>query len=174
MKYLFYQWLISLRHYLRMCLFLSSPASLPYSPASIIFSLFAYILVGERLLGEMNSLPVIIAQIMTEVLILFAISFFVLRLTKKPERILQTLSALIGVSLIVSLTSLLLLSLLPESQDPEQASSLVIQVSALLLIWNLAVISLIFKRAFEIHTMLAAFIAFNYFIFYQYLVLNYL
>ena len=36
------QWLTSLRHYFYMCLFLSSPERLPYSPQALLLTGFAY------------------------------------------------------------------------------------------------------------------------------------
>ena len=42
---------------------------------------------------------------------------------------------------------------------------LVFYFNLLLLFWYLAIISLIFKRSFEIRTMTAGFLSFNYFLF---------
>ena len=166
-------WFSSLKHYLQMSVFSSSPAKLPFSQASLILTLIAYITVGEFLLGEERALLSIILQIGIEILILLSITFIALKLTNKPERLLQTISALIGVSLIISLTSLLIMSALPESGNAEEINPLILKVNLILLFWNLAVISLIFKRAFEIRTITAGFIAFNYFVFYEFLLLNF-
>ena len=35
-------WLVSLRHYVYLCLLLSSPARLPYHPQAIVFNIFSY------------------------------------------------------------------------------------------------------------------------------------
>mgnify|MGYP006883057702 CR=1 FL=1 len=169
---IFQQWLFSLKHYVRMCLFTSSPANLPYSPYTILLTLITYVGVGQFLLGERREFTSIVAQIGIEVCILYIISFLVLKLLKKPKRLTQTLSALIGVSLCVSIVSLLITSALPPAEDPEQINPMALQVNLLLLFWNLSVISLIFKRAFEIRTILAAIIAFNYFLIYEFLLLN--
>ena len=156
-----------------MALFMSSPAKLPQGSAPVFLTLLAYITVGELLLGEQRSLISIIIQIGIEVMILACISFIALKLTQKPQRLLQTVSALIGVSLVVSVVSLLIMSALPDSGDAEQLNPIVVQVNLILLFWNLAVISLIFKRAFEVRTIVAGFIAFNYFVFYEFLLLNF-
>ena len=166
-------WFSSLKHYLQMSVFSSSPAKLPFSQAYFILTLIAYITVGEFLLGEERTLLSIILQIGIEILILFTITFIALKLTNKPERLLQTVSALIGVSLIISLASLLIMSAFPESGNAEELNPLILKVNLILLFWNLAVISLIFKRAFEIRTLTAGFIAFNYFVFYEFLLLNF-
>lgn len=156
-----------------MSLFLSSPAKLPHSPAPVLITVLAYIAVGELLLGDQRNLLSITIQIGIEVLILFCISFIALKFTQKPQRLVQTVSALIGVSLIVSVVSLVIMSVLPDSGDAEQLNPLVVNINLLLLFWNLAVISLIFKRAFGVRTIVAGFIALNYFVFYEFLLLNF-
>ena len=128
-------------------------------------------MVGYALLGNDRSLLSITAQIIVEVGILFAISSVVLKLVKKPERLIQTMSALIGVNLIVSLVSIPLFYLLP-APAPDQLDSTSLQLNVILLVWNLAIISLIFRRSFHINTLLAGFIAFNYFLLYEYILMK--
>ncbi len=166
-------WLNSLKHYLQLSVFLSTPAKLPFSPASLVLTLVAYITVGEFLLGAERGMFSIIIQIGIEVLILFGITFIALKIAKKPERLLQTLSALIGVSLIISLAGLLIMSALPDNGSADELNLMILQVNLVLLLWNLAAISLIFKRAFEIRTFTAGFIAFNFYLSYEYLMLNF-
>jgi hypothetical protein len=90
---------------------------------------------------------------------LAAISFFVLRVKKNLPRLLQTFSALIGVNVITTTVSLPLYNLGIGSDGAGSYSLLIYLVQ----IWNLAVLSLIFKRAFEISTQLSAMISFSYF-----------
>lgn len=56
-------------------------------------------------------------------------------------------------------------------QHQNNIENLLIYVTLIILIWNLAVLSLIFKRAFEISTHLSAMISFNYFVVYQFIVI---
>ena len=165
-------WLYSLRHYVQMSLFSSSPANLPCSKPVIMLTLVTYVLVGLLLLGGQRSLASIVVQIGIEVGILFLITYIALKILDKPRRLMQTLSALVGVSVFISLISLLVTSALPHSNDPEKINSATLQINLLLLFWNLSVISLIFKRAFEIRTLLAGVIAFNYFLIYEFLIIN--
>ena len=62
---------------------------------------------------------------------------------------------------------------LPHSaaKDRIRRRLLLITPTLAILIWNLAVLSLIFKRAFEISTHLSAMISFNYFVVYQFIVI---
>jgi hypothetical protein len=161
-------WLVCLKHYLQMCVFLSSPSNLPFNPKTTILSLLAYVLVGYALLGNERTLVSIFGQVIIEIGILYAITSVVLKLVKKPERLIQTMSALIGVNLIVSLVSIPLFYLL-SSPTPDQLSPMAFQINVILLVWNLAIISLIFKRSFQINTLLAGFLAFNYFLIYEYI-----
>ncbi|MBC8211550.1 MAG: hypothetical protein H8E21_10845 [Gammaproteobacteria bacterium] len=167
-------WLLSLKLYLQMSLFLASPSSLPYSPAALVLSVGAYLLVGQALLGEVKNLFEIGVQIAIEILILYLISYAVLTFKKKQGRLLQTLSALIGINLIISIASLLLVGVLPDMQNTETPDPLLVQLNLAILLWNMAVVSLIFKRAFEIKTIVAAIIAFNYLLIYEFIILNFL
>ena len=172
MPYLVRQWLNCLAQYAQMSLFRSSPANLPYSLPCLLLTLLAYSLVGLILLSELRSVFSIIAQIGLEVLLLSAFSLIGLRLTKKNERLLQTVSALIGVNLVISIVSLPIMYLLPEVEPEQPIDPLVLQLNLMLLLWNLAALSLIFKRSLEIRTLAAGFMSFNYFLLYELILLN--
>lgn len=173
MARLILQWLHCLKLFVQLSLFLASPASLPYSPSCLILTLLAYLASGVFLLGDQYSLPVILAMTIIETLLLLAISFIMLKFSRRSERLLQTITALVGANLIMSLVSVPLLMLLPDAPTAEQPGTLTLQLNLLLLFWNLAVISLIFKRAFEIRTIVAGIIAFNYFLLYELLLMNF-
>ena len=55
------QWLYSLKHYVLMCLLLSSPARLPYSRYPLLLTGFAYLLIGLLLVE--NQLPLDVHQL---------------------------------------------------------------------------------------------------------------
>ena len=167
------QWLYSLKIYLKMSFFLASPASLPYSPSALVLTSLAYLLVGDLLLGEVKSLFSIVLQICLEIAIFIFICYAMLGFKKKLERLLQTLSALIGVSLIISLASLIMASMLAQPLNEEAIEPMLLQLNLAILLWNLAVISLIFKRSFEIKTITAGFLAFNYLLLYEFIVINF-
>jgi hypothetical protein len=169
MSHILKLWLVCLKHYLKMCVFQSSPSNLPFNPNTIVFTLLAYVLVGYTLLGNQRTLLSISGQILIEVTILYAISSITLKLVKKPERLIQTVFALIGVNLIVSLISIPVFYLLSSPSPDQQLNSTSFQINVLLLVWNLAIISLIFKRSFQVNTLLAGFMAFNYFLIYEYI-----
>jgi len=165
-------WLANLPRLIKISLLMESPAALPYRPGALILTLACYLMVGFIALGSKYPLPAIFAQVLTEVLILGAISYLLLRIKGKLLRFVQTLYALIGVNLVISLISLLVLQVLAPGGEIE-ADSWLVKAQLLILLWNLAAVSLVFQRAFEIPTMLAAFAAFNYLLLYEFLLLNF-
>ncbi len=167
------QWFHCFLLFIRLSLFKASPSDLPYSPACLGITVLVYVFAGEILLGEQRGLGLIILQIMVEILILGAISYIVLNFKQHTERFLQTLTALIGISLVISLVSIPIMLALPDAMVGNEVNPVTLQASLALLLWNLAVISLIFKRSFEISTLAAGFIAFNYFLIYELLLLNF-
>lgn len=168
------EWLVSLKLYLRICLFLSAPSDLPYSPVSLALTLLAYFIVGLMLLGAQHGPLQVLAHIAVEISILWGLSYLVLKLQKRLSRLLQTLSALAGSGLVVSLVMMAVMVALGDLDATTEPTPWELRINLALLFWNLAVISLIFKRAFEVSTLAAGFIAFNYFLLYELVVFNFL
>ena len=63
MTHYFKQWLISLKHYVLMCLFVSGPDRLPGGLHSILISAFCYFVIGLSLVDEQRSYATIALQI---------------------------------------------------------------------------------------------------------------
>jgi len=172
MRALIPEWIICLKIYLRICMFMASPASLPPGLNCIMLSFLAYLVTGLLWLSDEQGVPAVVTQIILEISILYAFTVIILKFRNKIARLQQTLSALIGSSLIISMVSIPVLSMLPEASPEGQINGFTLQVNLMLLFWNLAVISLIFKRSFEISTIAAGFIAFNFFLLFELLLLN--
>ena len=162
------QWLLSLKHYILMCLLLSSPERLPYSPHSIALTVFSYFLIGLLLVDEQSSYAMVCAQIALELGMLGLIAYAGLRWKKSLARFQQTFSALLGINMI--LTAVTIPVYRSAVSHTDSMENILIYVTLVILIWNLAVLSLIFKRSFEISTHLSAMISFNYFVVYQFIV----
>ncbi len=163
------QWLLSLKHYGLMCLLLSSPQRLPYSPHSIALTVFSYFLLGLLLVDEQRSYAAVCAQITLELGMLGLIARVGLRWKTSLARFQQTFSALVGINMIITAVTIPMYRSVADYT--ESMDNLLIYVTLVILIWNLAVLSLIFKRAFEISTHLSAMISFNYFVVYQFIVI---
>ena len=167
----FKQWLYCLKHYILMCLFVSGPERLPQSLHCILFSLLAYCLLGFSLVDEQRSYPMVVAQILLELGLLALVAQVGLKWKKKQARLHQTFSALLGINLFISAISIFVyLSLTQDIHSNGGIDQSLIVVTMLIVLWNLAVLSLIFKRAFEISTMFSAMISFNYFVIYQFII----
>ena len=162
------QWLVSLKHYILMCLFLSSPERLPYNPYCTALTIFAYFLTGLTLVDEQHGYGVICAQITLELGMLSLIAYCGLRWKKSLPRFPQTFSALTGVNLIITIVTIPIYRTIIDNES--SIESLLIFVFRLIQFWNLAVLSLIFKRSMEISTRVSAMITFNYFVVYLFLV----
>ena len=88
------------------------------------------------------------------------------------SRLYQSFSALLGVNMVISAASIPVYEILTQdySSDAELKRS-VLNLTLLIVFWNLSVMSLILKRALNINTALAAMISFNYFMLYQFLII---
>jgi hypothetical protein len=157
------QWLFSLKHYLYMCLLLSSPDRLPYSPYPIALTGLAYFLVGLLLVDSQRSYLLICAQILLELGMLGLIAYFGLLMKQSLERFLQTFAALLGINVVFTVLSIPAYRFFVGGGD----GNALFLITLILLVWNLAVLSLIFKRALEVSTGLSAMISFFYFVLYQ-------
>ena len=160
------QWLASFRLFIRISLFMASPADLPYNPVGVVLTLVAYYGVALYVLGGQYEQTRIAILIAVEAIILIAISYLTLTARKLRGRLVQTLSALFGGGLIISLIGIPVMMLAPGNAEGE-VGSVARNLNLALILWSLAVISLIFKRAFEVSTLAAGFLAFNYLFFYE-------
>ena len=156
-------WLLSLRQYVSLSLFLSSPSRLPYSLHCTALTLLAYYLLCLALVDEERGYAELSAQLTLELGLLALVVYIGLRWRERLSRFLQSFTALAGINLLITLVSIVVYHFASGEENLLQNP-----VFYLLLIWNLAVISLIFKRAFEISTFVSAMIAFNYYVFYQF------
>jgi len=161
----FKQWLVSLKHYALMCLLLSGPDRLSASLPNILLSLFCYCLIGFSLVDEQRGYSVIIMQIALELTLLTLVSYIGLRWKNLLSRLPQTFSALLGVNIIISIAIIPIYRLLVS--DFDEPNSAALNFNLIVIFWNLAVMSQIFKQAFHINTLPAALISFIYFLVYQ-------
>ncbi len=175
MTFHFKQWLNCLKQYLLICLFVSGPERLPYSLHSILFSLLAYSLLGFSLVDEQRSYAIVLAQILLELGLLALVAHIGLKRIKKQSRFHQTFSALVGVNLVISAVSIPVYQVLTQNIGVQEGINPAVLIATMVVVfWNLAVLSLIFKRAFETNTVLAAMISFNYFLVYQFIIVWFL
>ena len=171
MNYHLKQWLISIKHYALMCLLISGPDRLPGSVQNIILSIFCYCLVGFALIDEQRSYATILLQIALELLLLALVCYSGLKWKGLLPRFTQAFSALIGVNIIISIVSIPAYRMLVQDDLVDgDLNRIAINTTMVIVFWNLVVMSSIFKKAFNVNTLIAAIISFNYFLVYQFIV----
>ena len=171
MNYHLKQWLISIKHYALMCLLISGPDRLPGGVQNIILSIFCYCLVGFALIDEQRSYATILLQIALELLLLALVCYSGLKWKGQLPRFPQAFSALIGVNIIVSIVSIPAYRMLVQDDLVDgELNRIAINTTMVIVFWNLVVMTTIFKKAFNVNTLIAAMISFNYFLVYQFIV----
>ncbi len=156
------------RLYFRLSFFSASPEQLPCSIGCIIKAIALYCLVNLFLLNARSASSDVLIQVFIELGVLALFTIIGLKIIRKPERFIQTFSALVGIAMVISLISApIYLILVPDFLSSSEINQTVINITVLLLIWNLAAISHILKRSFEISTLMSAVIAFNYLIVFE-------
>ena len=165
------QWLYCLKHYALMSVFASSPDKLPFRMECFILTLFCYCMLGFALINEQNSYGLVLLQIALEVSLLALLSFLGLKWLDKLPRFSQCFSALVGVNFVISVVTIPVIHWITADLNSDSAiDSKLLYATMIMVFWNLAVISQILKRAFEVNTVMSAMIAFNYFLIYQFMV----
>ena len=159
-------WLTSLGQYVYMSLFLSSPARLPYSPHCTALTLLSYYLLCLLLVDEERGFAELSAHLTLEISLLALVAYLGLRWKNSMARFQQTFSALVGINMLMTVVSIIVYRFGDGYENMLQNP-----IFYLLLLWNLAIMSLIFKRSFEISTFLSAMIAFNYYVVYQFILI---
>lgn len=158
-------WLQSLKHYLLMCVLLSSPARLPYNPYPIVLTGLVYFMLGLLLVDEQRGYALVCAQILLELGMLGLIAYIGLLLKQSLQRFQQTFSALLGINVVITAVTIPTYNFVAANGSVN--NNLLLYVTVAILVWNLAVLSLIFKRAFEVSTHVSAVISFCYFVVFQ-------
>ena len=159
--------------YFNITFFKGSPEQLPLSWSCAAKALLVYCAINLWLLDTHSSTFDVLFKIIIEIALLVVFLKLGLKATNKPERFAQTMSALMGIGMVISLISVPIYYLLiPQFLQQQEVTQSVINITLLLLVWNLAVISHIFKRSLEISTLMSAVIAFNYLIVFEVIIIS--
>ncbi len=108
--------------FLRLCLFNANPQDLPASRVLLNVLLILNVLAGLALILPTYGFSIALLETLFELVLLCGFVWIVLQLRSVPERYLQTLNSLLGVSVIMSILVLPLvysLARLPEGQPPD-------------------------------------------------------
>ncbi len=125
------------------CLLRKGPQAIPISILLLALTLIAYVLAGVVLLSAGASLSDAMLQTLAEALILFAFLWLVLYFRKKPERLMQTITAMLGCDALISMVAIPLLNALKTFPDVKLISLLLL----ILMFWHSAIMAHILQHA---------------------------
>jgi hypothetical protein len=91
------------KNYFAICLLRKNPQDLPRSAELLAVSLVLYIAISTLVIVYSAPLATAMASSVIEILLVSLITWVILRLHKKPERLMQTLTAIVGTGCIISL-----------------------------------------------------------------------
>ena len=141
-----------LKTFINLCLLRAQPQDLPAAPALTAATLVAYTLVGLGL-----SLPVLgfgraALWAVLDTLVIAVLTHSALRMRHFPERLQQTLTALLGSGALIGLVAWPIIG----------TENSVIQLA--LLLWNLSIVAHILRHALSVPLGLGIIVSFGYFL----------
>lgn len=157
-------------HYIQLSLFRSSPEHLPGGWACAMLAGGLYLTLGVLL--SVTDHPAAVFQVLVDLSLLAMIARIGLHLRGKLNRLPQTLAALWGINLVLTLIGWPLLHhLLAAQTEGGPLAASVVWISVALVVWNLAAVSLVLRRSLQISTFVAAFVSLHYFLLFEWLTL---
>jgi len=141
----------------------AAPQDLPYSPGVVIQLLVFYIVSSVVVLQTTLSPDSLYAGILLGLLVQYVFTYAVLGALNKSARLMQTFSALIGVSLLFNVLSWPVFSVLADNAASEALKSTMSLLFLLLISWEVLVKAHIFKHALEMKMFGALALSFSLF-----------
>ncbi|WP_174483233.1 hypothetical protein [methanotrophic endosymbiont of Bathymodiolus puteoserpentis (Logatchev)] len=140
------------------CLFKKKPQDIPYSQATLRFSLIGYAIISFMLIQmSVNDLNALL-QVAVELIIILGFSNLALSIAKKRQRFVQTTCALLGTDALISLCAAPVIATL--SISPNNGLALLAIIS--LIIWHWLITAHIIRHALSQSFSFALGIAFLY------------
>lgn len=130
----------------RLCLLRQSPADLPASMFLLAVLVVVNFAVSVVSFVVMHKLFSALIQAIADLVITLGVVAVMLAVTARTARIMQTLIAVSGASIILNVMSLPLLFMLPGDGQPNRVVTMLL---AFLLLWHIFVVGSIFRHVFE-------------------------
>lgn len=143
---------------MEICLGKKGPQDVPYSPAFLVMLLLSYLLAGLGITTLESPLDEAIIQVLVEAVMLASYASLLLLIHKKKGRLVQTLSALFGTDIILTLPSIPVLLWL--QQHPEAHGAFLALFT--LMLWHILVAGHIYRHALTCHPMVGLIWSFAY------------
>ena len=152
---------VSLR-ILAIMLLKAGPQDLPYSRSLLVMSVFLYLASGVLVLTTAMSSAQAVANMVLDVVVLLAFSYFCLSLLKYRARFVQMVSALAGIGIVYHLLAWPLFIQIHNMQPQQQGAKIAALLMLLLISWQVLVFAHVFRHAMQMSMMRALALSFGY------------
>lgn len=149
--------------FLQICLLQKAPQDIPASSALLITTLLLNLLLTILIAVIDPAENQVLVVAVTECLCLMLFVYTILALRSKVGRWIQTVTALAGTGVLISLIFMPLLIFIPEGGNFEDVPEVVKWIVRFLLLWNLVVVAHIFQHALSTLFILGVAVAIAYF-----------
>ena len=148
------------------CRFRKRPQDIPKSSDLLVSCVVSYTLISALLVGMAESLERALLSGITEIVVLSLFSLLLLQITGKTMRWMQTLTALSGAGVVLSIIALPVYFFLSTSGTDDATSEplylFLLLMLAALAFWNIAVMAHVLKHALEVSTVISILLAICY------------
>ena len=140
----------------------AGPQHLPYSLSLFAILTLLYLASGVLVLTTAMSSAQAVANMVLDVVVLLAFSYFCLSLLKYKARFVQMVSALAGIGIVCHLLAWPLFMQLQDMQEQEQGVKIAALLMLLLISWQVLVFAHVFRHAMKMSMMRALALSFGY------------
>lgn len=138
------------------------PQNLPYSVALLVKVTLLFLLSGVLVLTTAMSVSQAVANMVLDIAVLFAFSYFCLSLLGLKARFVQTVSALAGIGVIYHLLAWPLFVQIYDMQPQQQGVRIPALLMLLLISWQVLVFAHVFRHAMQLSMGRALALSFGY------------
>jgi hypothetical protein len=140
----------------------AGPQHLPYSVSLLASLTLLYMLSGILVLAASMSFAQAVANLMLDVVVLFAFSYFCLSLLQYKTRFVQTVAALTGIGTIYHLLAWPLFIQSNNMHAQQQDTTIIGWLMLLLISWQVLVFAHVFRHAMQMSMLRALVLSFGY------------
>ena len=152
---------VSLR-ILAILLLKAGPQHLPYSLSLLAILTSLYVVSGVLVLTTSMNIGQAAANMVLDVAVLFAFSYFCLSLLRYRARFVQMVSALAGIGIVYHLLAWPLFIQIHNMQPQEQGAKIAALMMLLLVSWQVLVFAHVFRHSMQMSMMRALALSFGY------------
>ena len=140
----------------------AGPQHLPYSISLLGSLVVFYLASGVLVLAASMNIGQAVVNLVLDVAVLFAFSYFCLSVLRLKPRLVQMVSALTGVGAVYHLLAWPLFIQLQDMQPEQQGVTIVALLMLLLISWQVLVFAHIFRHAMQMSMLRALVLSFGY------------